>query len=120
GRNHHAVHMGAHVKGAKGFPGYDGHIPRSAASLATVLGRQGYATYAFGKWDQMPGAHASPLGPFDFWPSGQGFERFYGFLAAEADHFATQVYSDHTPLNPGEGRDDYHFTTDMADRAIAG
>src|SRR5690606_7311143 len=77
GRNPHAVHYGAHVKGARGFPGYDGFIPRSAASMAKVLGDQGYATYAFGKWDQLPGAHANPSGPFDFWPTGQGFDHFY-------------------------------------------
>jgi arylsulfatase len=119
GRNHHAVGMGAHAKTARGFPGYNARIPKSAASLAKVLTLNGYATYAFGKWDQLPAEHANPAGPFDYWPTGQGFEHFYGFLAAEADQFSPQVYQEHTPIEPGAGKSDYQFTADIANRAIA-
>src|SRR3546814_8401136 len=71
--NSHAVHMGAHANTAMGFPGYDAHVPPSAATTARVLRDQGYGTIALGKWDHVPPQYLSPAGPFDLWPLGQGF-----------------------------------------------
>ena len=118
GRNHHAVAMGSHIMSPAGFPGYHGRVPASAASFARILRDQGYATYALGKWDQTPLTEASVAGPFDAWPSGQGFERFYGFLGGEAHHFLPSLWSDHSPISPGAGDPDYFLTTDLADKAI--
>ena len=119
GRNHHTIAMGSHIMSPAGYPGYNGQIPKSAATFAKVLQQSGYATYAFGKWDQTPTTEASVAGPFDRWPSGQGFDRFYGFVGAEAHHFHPSLWSDHTPIAPGEGDEDYFLTTDLADKAIA-
>ena len=118
GRNHHSISMGSHVMSPAGFPGYNGKIPKSAATFAKVLQQAGYATYAFGKWDQTPATEVSVAGPFDRWPTRQGFDRFYGFVGAEAHHFHPSLWSDHTPISPGEGDRDYFLTTDLADKAI--
>ncbi len=117
GRNHHSVAMGSHVMSPAGFPGYHGRIPKTAASLARILRDNGYATMALGKWDQTPPTEASVAGPFDSWPSGQGFERFYGFLGGEAHHFAPSLWSDHSPVTP-PAAPDYFLTSDLADKAI--
>lgn len=119
GRNHHAVGMGAHALGPADQPGYTARIPASAASLARVLRDEGWATYALGKWDQLPPEETSPAGPFSLWPSGQGFEHFYGFLAAASDHFRPLLYDGHEPVEPADGRHDYHLTTDLVDRGLA-
>ena len=118
GRNHHSVAFGSHVMTPAGYPGYNGVIPRSAASFARILRDAGYATYAFGKWDQTRFMEASVAGPFDSWPSGQGFERFYGFVSADAHHFSPSLWSDHTPISPADGKPDYFLTTDLADKTI--
>lgn len=118
GRNHHAIAMGAHAGTPSGFPGYLGRVPPSAATIARVLQQNGYATFALGKWDHLPQEDTSPSGPFTYWPSGQGFDHFYGFLAAETDNFAPSMWSDHTPVDPSKDNPDYHLTTDIADRAI--
>lgn len=118
GRNPHAIGIGGHAAGPSGFPGYYGKVPKSAAGLAKVLQQNHYSTYALGKWDQLPNQHVSPVGPFDYWPSGQGFDRFYGFLAAETSNFEPVIWSDHTPVDPAVDKEDYHLSTDMADKAI--
>src|SRR3546814_573883 len=74
GRNSHAVHMGAHANTAMGFPGYDAHVPPSAATTARVLRDQGYGTIALGKWDHVPPQYLSPAGPFDLWPLQQAYD----------------------------------------------
>jgi arylsulfatase len=117
GRNHHTVSMGSHALSPMGFPGYYARIPENAGSIAKILKRSGYATMALGKWDHLPAADISPAGPYDYWPSGQGFDRFYGFLAAEANHFNPVLWEDHAPV-PAHGDDDYFLTTDLADHAI--
>jgi arylsulfatase A-like enzyme len=81
-RNHHRVGTGSLPDFPQRYPGYDGRIPRSAATLARVLRDAGYNTFAVGKWHLGPGFARGPAGPFDHWPLGQGFERFYGFLPA--------------------------------------
>ena len=117
GRNHHALGMGSHAGLASADEGYTARIPATATSLAKILQSNGYSTWALGKWDQFPNADATPDGPYTYWPSGQGFERFYGFLFADMDHFSPTLWRDHTPLDaprdPG-----YHLTTDLADQAI--
>lgn len=118
GRNHHAIGMGAHAGTPSGFPGYYGRIAPSAATIARILQREGYATVALGKWDHLPQEDTSGSGPFTYWPSGQGFDHFYGFLAAEADNFAPPMWSDHSPVDPSKSTPAYHLTTDLADRAI--
>jgi len=118
GRNHHAVGVGSHSAAPAGFPGYYGRVAPSAGSLAKILGANGYTTYAAGKWDQVPGEATSISGPFDQWPSGQGFDHFYGFLAADTNNFLPAMWSDHTPIEPQLARSDYHLSTDMADKAI--
>lgn len=118
GRNHHAIGMGAHANTAAGFPGYNARIPKSAASIARILKDQGYATYALGKWDHLPSEHTSPLGPFDYWPSGQGFEHFYGFVAYDSHQFTPTLWRDHTPVDINLDDPNYHLTTDIANQAI--
>ena len=118
GRNPHRVHVGSHSGGATGFPGYDSHIPESMGTVADILSDTGYLTYALGKWDHLPTEDTTAAGPFDYWPSGQGFDRFYGFLAADTDNFNPNLWSDHTPLNLPIDQKGYHLSADMADKAI--
>jgi arylsulfatase A-like enzyme len=118
GRNHHSIGLGSHAITAMGFPGYNAHTPRSAATVAKVLQLSGYTTFAAGKWDHTPFADLTVAGPFDRWPSGDGFDHYYGFMSADTDQFAPPMWIDHTPVNPSVGKPDYHVTTDMADKAI--
>ena len=119
GRNHHAVHMGGLPgNAANSFPGYDTVIPPEAATVAQVLRMSGYATAAFGKWHVTPTWEQGPTGPFDRWPTGLGFERFYGFMSAEASQWEPPVYDQTTPVMPYVDRPDYHLTEDLADKAI--
>src|SRR5690349_12353772 len=87
GRNHHAVGMGVTEEAALGFPGYTGRIPPSAATLARTLRDHGYNTMAVGKWHLAPQVEYSSAGPFERWPLGMGFERYYGFLGAETNQW---------------------------------
>jgi len=118
GRNHHTAHMGGITEIANSFPGYDSAIPRETAMVAELLRQHGYATGCFGKWHLTPSWEQSPAGPFDRWPTGQGFDRFYGIIGAEASHYEPPVYDQTTPVQPNVGRDDYHLTEDLADKAI--
>ncbi len=118
GRNHHSAHMGAISEIAYGFPGYDGMIPRSTATVAEILRDNGYGTAIFGKAHVTPMWETSPAGPFDRWPTGLGFDRFYGFLGGETSHWEPALYDQTTPIEPYRGRDDYHLTEDLAARAI--
>jgi len=118
GRNHHSAHMGGISEIAYGFPGYDGIIPRSTATVAEVLRLNGYSTAMFGKAHVTPMWETSPAGPFDRWPTGLGFERFYGFLGGEASQWEPALYDQTTPIEPYVGRDDYHLTEDLADHTI--
>jgi arylsulfatase len=119
GRNHHAVGMGVTQEAALGFSGYTGRIPASAATLARVLRDNGYNTMAVGKWHLTPRNEYSAAGPFERWPLGMGFERYYGFLGAETNQWAPELVRDNThvdpPRTPEEG---YHLTEDLVDEAI--
>lgn len=119
GRNHHAVGMGVTEEAAMGFPGYTGRIPRSAATMARLLRDSGYNTMAVGKWHLTPRTETSAAGPFERWPLGQGFEKYYGFLGAETSQWAPELVRDNhhvePPATPEEG---YHLTEDLVDEAI--
>lgn len=116
GRNHHTVGMGSLVERGTGFPGYHARIPASCAMLSEILREQGYATYAAGKWHLTPWEEASAAGPFDRWPLGKGFERYYGFLSGEISQWAPRLTYDNHRVETPE-RDDYHLTTDITDHA---
>ena len=118
GRNHHSAHMGAICEIAYGFPGYDSVIPQSTATVAQTLRLNGYSTSWFGKAHITPMWELSPAGPFDRWPTGLGFDRFYGFLGGETSQYEPALYDQTTPVEPYVGREDYHLTEDLADKAI--
>ena len=119
GRNHHAVGAGFLVDMPLAFPGYNARIPPSSATLPRVLKDAGYNTMAIGKWHLVPRGERSSAGPFDRWPLGFGFERYYGFLQGDANHWAPHLACDNhyidPPARPEEG---YHLTEDLADRAV--
>ena len=119
GRNHHAVGMGLTQESVLGFPGYTGRIPKSAATLARTLRDSGYNTMAVGKWHLAARGEYSAAGPFERWPLGMGFEKYYGFLGAETSQWAPELVRDNhhvdPPRLPHEG---YHLTEDLADETI--
>jgi arylsulfatase len=120
GRNHHSVGMGFLTDIPTGFPGYSGRIPRSAATLPRVLRDAGYNTMAVGKWHLTPRWDQTASGPFDRWPLGLGFERYYGFPAGDTNHYAPNLISDNHYIEPPRSPDEgYHLTEDLADQAIA-
>jgi arylsulfatase len=117
GRNHHRVGAGQIAEFASDWDGYVGKIPKSTATFAQVLSYYGYNTAAFGKWHNTPVTDITRLGPFDRYPTGMGFEYFYGFLAGEASQYETSLFEN---TNPVEAPHDpkYHLTEDMAEKAI--
>src|SRR6266404_1288143 len=119
GRNHHAVGMGGITELATSAPGYSSIRPDSAAPLAETLRLNGYATAQFGKCHEVPVWETSPMGPFRQWPTGSGFEHFYGFIGGETNQYAPSIYRDTVPVEPDRTPEEgYHFTEDMTDRAI--
>ena len=118
GRHHHRVHMGGITEIANSYPGYDSALPLEAATVAQVLRMSGYSTACFGKWHLTPSWEQSPAGPFDRWPTGLGFDRFYGIIGAEASQWEPAVYDQTTPIAPYVDRPGYHLTEDLADHAI--
>lgn len=120
GRNHHAVGMGAVADAATDSPGYTSRLPKSAATLQRLLRDDGYSTIAVGKWHLTPNGERSHAGPYTQWPLGTGFERYYGFLRADANQWVPNLVRDNHPVDPPAGPDDgYHLTEDLADQAIA-
>lgn len=119
GRNHHSVGSAVIMEFPNGYPGYNAHIPKSAAMLPAVLVERGYNTMALGKWHLVPPEHVTASGPYDRWPLGQGFERFYGFLMGETSQWEPDLWEDnHRVEPPGSPAEGYHFTEDITDRAI--
>lgn len=118
GRNPHAVGVGAVLNTPSAYPGYQGVLPKSAATVAEILRQNGYGTAVFGKWHLAPEWESSPAGPYDRWPLRQGFDHFYGFLPAEVDQFAPTLVQDQTFITAPK-REGYHVTEDLADKAIA-
>ncbi|TFV64277.1 arylsulfatase [Geodermatophilus sp. DF01-2] len=118
GRDAHATGVGTVLNSANTNPGYEGILRPETATVATVLKDAGYSTSAFGKWHLGPPWEASQAGPFDRWPTGQGFEKFYGFLGGETDQYAPTLYEGTTPIAAPD-RENYHLTEDLAEQAIA-
>ena len=119
GRNHHTVGFAAISELATSAPGYTGIIPNHCAPLAKTLKYNGYSTAQFGKCHEVPAYETSGAGPFDRWPTGQGFEHFYGFVGGETHQYYPAIYEGTTPIEPEKGPDEgYHFTEDMTDKCI--
>ena len=120
GRNHHSAGMGSVAEVATGAPGNDSVRPNTVATVAEMLRLNGYSTGAVGKMHQTPTWEVSMSGPFDRWPTGDGFEKFYGFVGGETNQWAPTVFNGTTPAEPwGTAEDGYHFSEDMVDKAIA-
>jgi arylsulfatase len=119
GRNHHSNGMSCITEGAEGYPGSNAIIPFENGFLAEILLMNGYNTYAVGKWHLTPAEQLSAAGPYDRWPLGRGFQRYYGFLGGDTHQYYPElVYDNHQidpPKTPEEG---YHLTEDLVDRAI--
>ena len=120
GRNHHSAGMGSVAEVATGAPGNDSVRPNSVATVAEMLRLNGYSTGAVGKMHQTPTWEVSISGPFDRWPTGDGFEKFYGFVGGETNQWAPTLYMGTSPVEPpGTAEEGYHFSEDMVDKAIA-
>jgi len=120
GRNHHTVGMGGVTELATSAPGYSSVRPDDCAPLAEILKLNGYNTAQFGKCHEVPVWETSPVGPFSRWPTGSGFEYFYGFVAGETNQFYPALYEGTKPIEPSRTpAEGYHFTEDMTDRAIS-
>ncbi len=119
GRNHHRIGFGV-AERSGGFPGYNFTWKKNAASIAKILRDHGYSTAAFGKWHNTPQAEISPVGPFDRWPTGLGFEYFYGFLSGINNQWEpSSLFRNTTPVDPERSaQNGYHLTTDITDEAI--
>jgi len=119
GRNHHSVGYGVIAEQATGFPGYDSIITKDKATVGRILQDNGYSTAWFGKNHNTPSFQASQSGPFDQWPTGMGFEYFYGFMGGDTNQWQPgNLVRNTTPIYPYEGNPDYNLTTAMADEAI--
>jgi len=118
GRNHHRVGSGTIAERAVDWDGYVGIIPMTAATIPEVLRLYGYKTSAFGKWHNTPADQTTAMGPFDYWPTGYGFQYFYGFLAGETSQYEPRLFENTVPIEPPHD-EKYHLTEDMADKAIA-
>jgi arylsulfatase A-like enzyme len=120
GRNHHSVGMGGITEIATSAPGNSSIRPDTCAPLAEVLKLNGYSTAQFGKCHEVPVWETSPMGPFQQWPTGSGFEYFYGFIGGETNQWYPAIYDGTTPVEPDRTpAEGYHFTEDMTDKAIS-
>ncbi len=119
GRNHHSNNMACITEGSTGYPGYNGNIPFENGFLSEILLQHGYNTYAIGKWHLTPAEQMSAAGPYDRWPLGRGFERFYGFLGGDTNQYYPElIYDNHSidpPKTPEEG---YTLNEDIVNKSI--
>jgi len=118
GRNHHEVGFGVIAELSTGFPGYDSYIGEDNATIGEILKDHGYSTSWFGKNHNTPPAAYGPGGPFDQWPSGMGFDYFYGFMGGETDQWQPYLFKEHSQIYPWVNHPGYNLTTDLADEAI--
>lgn len=118
GRNHHRVASGQVAELANDWDGYAGVIPKTAATIPEVLKHYGYSTAAFGKWHNTPANQSTSMGPFERWPTGHGFDSFYGFIAGETSQYEPRLYRNTNAIEPP--RDErYHLTEDLASQAVS-
>jgi arylsulfatase A-like enzyme len=117
GRNHHSVNTGSIMESSTAYPGNTGQNPQNVAPLAEMLRLNGYSTGAFGKWHETAAWETSLSGPFDRWPTHQGFDKFYGFIGGETDQWYPLIYDGVIKVDPPKMKD-YHFTVDMTNQAI--
>ncbi len=118
GRNHHSAGFGVISEQATGFPGYNSIIAKDKATIGRILLDNGYSTSWFGKDHNTPAFEASAIGPFDQWPTGMGFEYFYGFVGGDANQWAPNLFRNTTQIYPFEGKPGWNLVTGMADDAI--
>ena len=120
GRNHHTVGMGGITEIATAAPGNNSIWPNTCAPLAKILQLNGYSTAQFGKCHEVPVWETSPMGPFRQWPTGMGFDHFYGFIGGEANQWYPAIFDGITPVEPKKTVEEgYHFTEDMTDHTIS-
>ncbi|NIY96779.1 arylsulfatase [Salipiger sp. HF18] len=120
GRNHHQSGFGTITELSTGYPGYDSIWPRSTATIAEILKDHGYSTSAFGKWHNTPDWETSPMGPFDHWPTGLGFEYWYGFQGGETSQWDPQLFRNTIPVEPETTPEQgYNLNVDLVDDAVA-
>ncbi len=119
GRNHHSNGMAAITELASGFPGYNGNVPFENGFLSEMLLEHGYSTYMVGKWHLIPSNQETAAGPYDRWPLGRGFQRFYGFLGGDTSQWNPDlVYDNHQVEPPKTPEEGYHLTEDLVDHAV--
>jgi arylsulfatase A-like enzyme len=118
GRNHHSAGFGVVSEQSTGFPGYNSIIAKDKATIGRILLDNGYATSWFGKAHNTPAFEASAIGPFDRWPTGMGFEYFYGFVGGDANQWQPNLFRNTTQIYPFEGKPGWNLVTGMADDAI--
>jgi arylsulfatase A-like enzyme len=120
GRNHHSNAMAAITETSTGYPGYNGNIPFENGFLSEILRTRGYNTYAVGKWHLTPAEQISAAGPYDRWPLGRGFDRYYGFLGGDTHQYYPDLVADNQRVEPAASPEDgYHLTEDLVDHAIS-
>lgn len=118
GRNHHRVGNGTIAERASDFDGYTGIIPKTSATMPEVLHHYGYKSAAFGKWHNTPANQTTAMGPFDRWPTGHGFDYFYGFMAGETSQWEPRLYENQIAVEPPHD-EKYHLTEDMVEKGLA-
>ena len=120
GRNHHSNGLACITEGAMGYPGSNGYIPFENGFLSEILLQNGYNTYAIGKWHLTPSEQGSAAGPYDRWPLGRGFERFYGFLGGDTHQYYPELVRDNSQTEPEKTPEEgYHLTVDLVEKAKA-
>src|SRR3954447_16694916 len=120
GRNHHANGMACITELASGYPGYDGVMPFENGMLSEILVENGYSTFMVGKWHLTPSNQETPAGPYDRWPLGRGFQRFYGFLGGDTSQWHPDlVYDNHQVEPPKKPEEGYHLSEDLVDKAVS-
>ncbi len=120
GRNHHSNAMSCITEGSTGYPGGNGNIPFENGFLSEILVDNGYSTFAVGKWHLTPADQISAAGPYNRWPLGRGFERYYGFLGGDTHQYYPELVYDNHSVEPEKTPEEgYHLTEDLVDKAIA-
>ena len=120
GRNHHSNHLACLTNGSTGYPGSDGYIPFENGFLSEILQQRGYNTYCLGKWHLAPEETMTAAGPYDRWPLGRGFERYYGFLGGDTHQYYPELVRDNSQTEPEKTPEEgYHLTPDLVEKAKA-